>query len=79
MTQLEFVISTAVLIICGLLIGYLIAKRKRRIPVHQVLVERITYDYLLERDELLTSLQKTQEEVPESRVMYAVKSYAWNN
>ena len=79
MDQLEFIATIAVFITLGLVIGYFIGKHKHKIPKHKMLVERITYDYLLERDELLSFLQEKEQHKVKSPVMYVVKDYVWTN
>jgi hypothetical protein len=79
MNLLEIIATLAVFIAVGLVIGYTIGKRRQRVPAHKVLIEKITYDYLQERDELFTSMQENAQVNNKSRVMYAVKDYTWNN
>lgn len=79
MDQLEFIATIAVFITLGLVIGYFIGKHRHKIPKHKILVERIAYDYLLERDELLSFLQENEQHKVKSPVMYVVKDYVWTN
>jgi hypothetical protein len=79
MDQLEYIAAIAVFITVGLAIGYFIGKHKNKAPKHKILVERITYDYLQERDELLSFLQEHEQYKTKSPVMYAVKDYVWTN
>jgi len=79
MNQLEFVITVAVCMTLAYIFGYFVGKRKRKVPENQVVVERITHEYLLERDELLTHLQEDQQYEKKSPVMYVVKDYVWSN
>lgn len=80
MDQLEYIATIAVFITLGFFIGYFIGHHKHRIPRQKMLVERITYDYLQERDELLSILQENeQKKKVKSPVMYVVKDYVWTN
>jgi hypothetical protein len=80
MDQLEFIATIAVFVTLGLVGGYLIGKRKHMIPKNKIMVERFTYDYLQERDELLSFIQENEHnKYVKSPVMYVVKDYIWTN